>query len=217
MKAVLFDMDGLVLDTEKEYQEAWYEAITKYCEASKDDYLAFRSCAKKYAIPLLREKYGDKVDYYELRKEKNRLLEKRFEKNGIKKKQYVDELLEFLKQNDIRRILVTATDIERAKKYLKETKLIEEFDEIISASMVEDGKPDPDVYLYALERAGLQKDECIALEDSPNGVMAASKAGLRVIMIPDLSDPDEETRERVFAVCKDLSEARSVIEATLKV
>ena len=82
---------------------------------------------------------------------------------------------------------------------------------MISCSMVENGKPDPDVYLYACDRLGLAPERCLALEDSPNGVLSAHRAGIPVIMVPDLTEPDEETKKLVYAVAKDLKEVEKYI------
>ena len=91
--------------------------------------------------------------------------------------------------------VVTATDEERAKDYLTKIGIYDFFDDVICATMVERGKPYPDVYLYACERIGKKTSECIAVEDSPNGIRAAYTAGCHVVMIPDLTQPDEETKK----------------------
>ena len=118
---------------------------------------------------------------------------------GIDKKPGVDELLDYLKAHGIRTAVATATDPVRAKDYLTRIGIYDKFDRVICASMVENGKPKPDIYLYACEQIGESPCDCIAVEDSPNGVRAASDAGLRTVMVPDLTKPDEETAGRIAA------------------
>lgn len=101
-------------------------------------------------------------------------------------------LLDHLNERGILTAICTATDYERTRDYLTRVGIFERFDKIICATMVEFGKPRPDIYLYAAEQLGLAPSDCMALEDSPNGVRAASAAGCVTIMIPDLTEPDEE-------------------------
>ena len=89
-------------------------------------------------------------------------------------------------------MIATATDLERTNRYLEMAGLSSYFDEIISAVMVKNGKPSPDIYQLACEKAGRIPLDCIAIEDSPNGVRAAAAAGCCVFMIPDLDEPDEQ-------------------------
>ena len=105
-------------------------------------------------------------------------------------------------------MIATASDLERTNRYLEMAGLSSYFDEIISAVMVKNGKPSPDIYQLACEKAGRMPSDCIAIEDSPNGVRAAAAAGCRVFMIPDLDEPDEATRALCEGVFPSLSELR---------
>ena len=127
-------------------------------------------------------------------------------KYGLDVKAGARELLDWLGEKGYKRAVATATDIERAGKLLKTAGLYDCFDNIISASMVEWGKPKPDVYIYAAEQLGLSTSECIAVEDSPNGIISASDAGCKTIMVPDLTEPEEELKPRLFACCKSLTD-----------
>ena len=93
--------------------------------------------------------------------------------------------------------IATATNETLAEKYLGRAGLREYFDEIICAVMVETGKPAPDIYLYACEKLGIEPKDAFAVEDAPNGVISASTAGCRTIMIPDLTEPDDELRKHI--------------------
>ena len=123
---------------------------------------------------------------------------------GIEKKPYVEETIKELKRRGYQTAVVTATAEDRAVRYLEMVGFKELFDEIISASMVKLGKPRPDVYLYACDKIGRKPEECMAVEDSPNGVNAAYQAGCHVTMVPDLTPADEEVKKMADHVVPDL-------------
>ena len=131
-----------------------------------------------------------------------------FAEHGLEKKKGLDELLIHLKETNMKVAVATATDYERTKEYLKKLDIEGYFDQIVCANMVSKGKPAPDIYLEAARRLGVRPDECIALEDSPNGVLSANRAGCKVIMVPDLDEPDEETKKLLYARVDNLLVAR---------
>lgn len=203
IKAVLFDLDGTVLDTEKLLVRYWCQAANEAGYPMRPEHaLELRSLAAAYAAPLLRQWFGEDCSFQALRARRMELMAEHIERHGLEVKAGIPALLSELGKEGIRRAIVTATNPERAAEYLKMTGLYGEFDDLISAHMVQNGKPKPDVYLYAAERLGLSPAECIAVEDSPNGVRSASAAGCHTVMIPDLTEPDEELLELLFAVCK---------------
>ena len=210
--AVLFDMDGLILDTEKVYNICWIAAAKDFgYNMTYEEQLLLRSNSAKYAGPLLKKMYGEDCDYFKIRERRKEIMAEYFKTHPIEKKPYVEHLLSFLKEKGIKCAVATATALDRTTEYLEKVGLCGSFDEMISCSMVENGKPDPDVYLYACDRLGLAPERCLALEDSPNGVLSAHSAGIPVIMVPDLTEPDEETKKLVYAVAKDLKEVEKYI------
>ena len=108
--------------------------------------------------------------------------------------------------------MATATDEERASRYLKEIGIYDKFDHIVCATMVPNGKPEPDIYLYACEKIKEKPCDCMGVEDSPNGIRAALDAGLKTVMVPDLTEPDETLKKELFAVAKSLDGLIPVIE-----
>ena len=110
----------------------------------------------------------------------------------------------YLKEKGIKTSIATSSPIERTMKYLGRVGLDKSFDEIVSGYMVPHGKPEPDVFLYAAKKLGVKPDECLVLEDSPTGLLAAYRAGCIPVMVPDLDQPDDEVKSRIFAVADDL-------------
>ena len=206
IKAVLFDMDGVLIDTEKYLTKFWQQAAR---EAGLDlditEFYEFRSLASRFAAVEFQKKYGSQYDYFAIRERRKELMNAHLAEHGIEMKPEVKETLQVLKERGYYIAVVTATDEERTKQYLSEIGIYDWFDSIICATMVERGKPFPDVYLYACERIGCRPEECMAVEDSPNGVAAASAAGCRTVMVPDLTLPDSELEKKVIGVRESLS------------
>lgn len=111
--------------------------------------------------------------------------------------------------------MVTSSDFDRAMVYIRMLGIEDRFDTIVSASMVELGKPNPDVYLYAAEIIGENPEDCIAVEDSPNGVRSAYSAGCKVAMYPDLTEPDEEMREMSSWVLDSIKDLIKIVDESL--
>ena len=213
IKAVIFDLDGTLLDTEKLLFRYWREAAARYgYDMSPEQALTLRSLTHRLVQPLFTEWFGEGCDYRELRAMRLKLMQEHIDKYGVEKKKGASELLGFLGNNGYMRAVATATDEERAGKLLRSVGLDGCFDRIICATMVEWGKPKPDIYLFAAEQLGLSPDECIAVEDSPNGIISAHDAGCFPIMVPDLTEPDEELKKNISAVCGDLSEIAELLK-----
>lgn len=205
IKAVLFDMDGVLIDTEKYLTQFWQRAAAEAgLSLTMEDCYQFRSFASKFGSIAFQEKYGKEYDYFSIRARRKELMKDHIEKNGIEIKPEVKETLQKLKEKGLQLAVVTATDEERTKQYLTEIGIYDWFDSIICATMVERGKPFPDVYLYACEKIGYRPEECMAVEDSPNGIRSASDAGCKTVMVPDLTEPDAESQKRVVGVADTL-------------
>lgn len=216
IKAVISDMDGVMLDSEKLYVRFWCEAGQFYgFPMGTKHALGIRSMARPFAIAKLRSWFGDSFDYDKVRDKRVELMSAHIAAHGIEAKQGADTLLRWLKQNGYRVALATATAPQLAMGYLKRVGLLGYFDEICSARQVPHGKPAPDIYLFAANRLGVLPQACLALEDSPNGVRSAAAAGCKTVLVPDLDDPYEELKELLFAKAENLEAVIALLKSQM--
>ena len=205
IKGVLFDMDGVILDTEKLYTRFWREAAQSLgYPMTHEMALGMRSLSREVGERQLKEYLGEDVDYQQVRNKRIEMMSIYIEENGVELKPGIHELLDFLKERGIKTSIATSSPLDRTKEYLSQVGLVDAFDELVSGHMVEHGKPAPDIYIYAAKKLGLNPEECLVLEDSPTGLLAAYRAGCIPVMVPDQDQPDEETRQRAYAVVENL-------------
>ena len=213
IKGVISDMDGVILDSEKLYVRFWCEAANFYGYPMETKHaLSIRSMARPLAAEKLKGYFGEDFDYKAVHAKRVELMDKYIEENGIEAKSGAKEMLEYLKGNGYKIALATATPYERASKHLKKLSLFEYFDEIVCAAMVEHGKPAPDIYIEAAKRLGLKTAECLALEDSLNGMKSASSAGCVTVMVPDLDEPDENSYPLIYRAADGLTDIKRILE-----
>ena len=212
IKAVLFDLDGTIIDTEKYYRLYWPKAFAKFGYTITDEQgLGMRSLGSPYVEEYLQNIFGKKIETTDIKNYARSLVDESVKINGLELKDGVVECLKYLKTQDVKIAIVTATAIERTEMYVKKAKLEEFFDDIISAKNVPRGKPAPDVYLTACEKLNVKPEETIAVEDSPNGVMSASRAGCNVVMVPDQTEADEKLKSHLFGSIRSLGEFEGFI------
>lgn len=215
IQAVIFDMDGTLIDTEKYYRIFWPKALAEFGYHMTDEQaLLMRSLGRPFAPKQLKEWFGESLDYYAVRDRRKEMMEECLDREGIRCKPGALELIKRLKAAGITTAVATATDLQRTAKYMKLTGLEGYFDRLISATQVAEGKPSPDIYLFACKELGLKPEECLAVEDSPNGVMSAYRAGCKVVMVPDQTKPDQELLQCLYATADRLDAIYGMVVET---
>lgn len=212
VKGVLFDMDGVVLDTEKLYARFWAEAAhalgypMTYAQA-----LGMRSLSGPMGQAKLESYFGPGVSRAVMRDKRVELMDAYVSQHGVEPKAGIYELLDYLKEHGIPTAITTSSPKERAEQYLKPLGLLERFDRICTGYEVKQGKPAPDIYLYGAQCLGLRPEDCLAIEDSPAGVESAFRAGCMAVLVPDLDGSDEEMRQKLFAEVDSLADVINLI------
>lgn len=213
IKGAIFDMDGLMLDTEKLFMRFWRQAAADFgYEMTVEQVLGARSLASKYSRPRFKAVFGEEFPFDEIRARRLEIMSAYIDEHGFEVKKGLFELLDHLKSSGYKIAVATATDRQRTEKYLGMIGALDYFDAVICGDMVANGKPEPDIYLKAAAELELAPEECAAFEDSPNGLRAAYAAGCKAIMIPDLSQPDEELMPILSGVYESLDKAAEFFE-----
>lgn len=197
MKAVVFDMDGVIFDSESLYRKHWMISGREY---GIEENLMHELCdkiagaTKEHNEKTMKSYLGQEFDYMEFRTVTMNRMDNDIRENGLKLKPGVHEIFRHLKEKGYLIGLATSTHQERAERNLKNAGILEVFDKIVYGGMVANGKPAPDIYLKACEQLGVRPEEAIGVEDSINGVKASAAAGLYTIMVVDMIKPTDEVR-----------------------
>lgn len=202
-----------MLDTEKLYLLYWKQAASEFGYDMKDEHVwSIRSLARKYSIARLKSLFGEDCPTEDIRARRTVLINEHVMKHGIDLKPGLFELLDYLREHGVKMAVATATPRERTVMYLTKVGAMDYFDALVCGDMVTNGKPDPDIYLTAARELGLPPEECAALEDSPNGATAGYRAGCKVLMIPDMTQPDAELMPLLSGVYESLDKAIDFFE-----
>jgi len=212
VQGALFDMDGVILDSEGLYSRFWQEAaIALGYPMTRAQAIGMRALNREAATAQLEGYFGPGVDYIQMRNKRIELMDAFVGDGGIPPKAGIYELLDALKAARIPTAICTASPRDRVKQYLEPLGLFDRFDAIVTGFEVEKSKPAPDIYLKGAEILGLPSGRCIAMEDSKAGILSAFRAGCMTIMVPDQDQPDEEDLSRVHALCDSLTDVIGLI------
>lgn len=207
MISIVFDMDGVLFDTQRLYVETWFKVaeLMKIGDISEPAYLCVginradqRTVLKKY--------FGEDFDVDEFNRIKDKMFSGYLEENGVPLKEGTVEILEYLHSIGAKIAIASSSRVESITHHLRETGIEKYFYKIVGGDMVEHSKPLPDIYLKACEQIESIPEETYAVEDSYNGIRAAYRAGMKTIMIPDMLKPTSETDSMVCACFDSLKE-----------
>ena len=197
---VIFDLDGVLLDTEKLYARFWQEAaIALGYPMTRQQALGMRSLSSAAGQAKLESYFGPGVDREVMRQKRIALMDAYIEENGVECMSGVLETVQQLKGRGLKIAIATSSPMERVERYLGHKNLLGYFDAVCSGHDVHLGKPAPDIYLRAAACIGLAPERCLAVEDSPAGIQSAFDAGCLPVFIPDQDEADEQTLKRLYA------------------
>lgn len=216
IKGAIFDMDGLMFDSERLVCSIWQEIMDENgykfnVDIFKNTIGLRQDKSKKFYTSL----YGVDFDYDGFKIQSRQRFYKRIEKDGVPIKKVLFELLDFLKDNNIKMAVATSTSAKTALKVIKKAGVYDYFDSFVCGDDVKNGKPHPEVFLTAAERIGVPPEECVAFEDSINGIKSAFAANMTTVMVPDFLQPTDEIKNKISFLCNSLDEAIDIFMSAI--
>ena len=214
IKAIIFDMDGLMIDSERVTFECYQERL-KDMNLTMDEefYKTLLGKPIKGIYQRFYDVYGNDFPIQNVIQDVHQLMAERFETEGVPVKKGLVELLHYLKDNNYKTIVATSSNRDRVDKILAQAKITEFFDDSICGDEVTKGKPNPEVFLKSCQKLGVNVDEAIVLEDSEAGIQASYDANIKVICIPDMKYPEKHYEEKTFKILKDLTEVTAYLKS----
>ena len=214
IKAIIFDMDGLMIDIERVTFECYQERL-KDMNLTMDEefYKTLLGKPIKGIYQRFYDVYGNDFPIENVIQDVHQLMAERFETEGVPVKKGLVELLHYLKDNNYKTIVATSSNRDRVDKILAQAKITEFFDDSICGDEVTKGKPNPEVFLKSCQKLDVNVDEAIVLEDSEAGIQASYDANIKVICIPDMKYPEKQYEEKTFKILKDLTEVTAYLKS----
>ena len=206
-EAVVFDMDGVIFDSERAVMNCWLELAQKYeIKDIEKPYFACVGTTMTRTREIMLETYGEDFPYDEYARESSLMYHEKYDGGKLPMKPGVMELLSYLKERGKKIALASSTRRETVINQLRWAGIIDYFDVIICGDMVARSKPAPDIFIKACQELGVSPENTYAIEDSYNGIRAAHAGQLRPIMVPDLLEANDEMRGMAECVCDNLNE-----------
>lgn len=215
--AVVFDMDGVIFDSERATMDCWIEIADRYgLEDIKTPYYACIGVNSTRTREIMMEAYGEDFPYDKYAKEASKLYHERYDGGRLPMKPGVKELLAYLKNSGKKIALASSTKKEKVVAQLRDAGILDYFDEIVTGDMLSKSKPAPDIFLLACEKIDTIPERAYAIEDSFNGIRAAHTGKLRPIMVPDILPADDEMREKADVILEDLNKVMAYFQDILR-
>lgn len=213
LEAVIFDMDGVIFDSEALVINTWKQVADKY-EIPHIEKTCMECLGTNHeaTVRIFRKHYGEKFPYEKYKKEMSELFHEQAAGGKLPKKLGIQELLEFLRFSRIKIGLASSSREEAVKGELFEGGLLSYFNEIVCGDMVKKSKPEPDIYLETCRKLHAKPENCYGIEDSYNGIRALRSAGMHPIMVPDLAEPTDEMRKLSECILPSLVEVREYLK-----
>ena len=213
IKAVIFDMDGVIFDSEILVLKSWKEVAAKNGFTIEDE--LFYKCVGVNAVntkEIFLDYYGRDFPYDEYKAQASKWFHDRYDNGLLPMKPGVRELLTYLKEAGYLIGLASSTREVTVTREIGDAHLLPFFDNLTCGDMLNKSKPEPDIFWMACDNLQVKPEEALVIEDSFNGIRAAYSAGCIPVMVPDMIAPDEEMREKAFAIFHNLSEVKEWME-----
>lgn len=216
LEAVVFDMDGLMFDSERIVQMSWTKAgeVLGYGPLGENIYYTLGFNLQKRAA-YFKNKYGEDFPFEKFLKEYRKFYWSYVKTHGLPMKTGLVELLSYLKEKNMKLAIATSSSDTSAKNNIEQAGISHYFDAIISGNMVKKSKPAPEIYQTACKKLNVSPERAMALEDAPNGLRAAHAAGMMAVMVPDLLKDSSSVDDILFAKKENLLEVRSWLQKIL--
>ena len=213
MKTVIFDMDGLMFDTQSVFIKAWDYAGEKI-GIGKAGYMVMKTLGMSIVMSrdIWVSEFGVKYNEQELRKHTKDFLTEYYKMNKIPVKKGLYVLLDYLSDNGYKLAVASSSPGWEVENHLKDAGVSGYFDVVVCGDMVNKSKPEPEIYQKACELLEEEPEKCFALEDSKNGLLSAYRAGCKPIMVPDLWQPDREIEKIIYGKFADLESVKNFFE-----
>lgn len=212
MQAVIFDMDGTLIDTERVSQAAWRRAAQDFrIEIPEHILHAFVGCSIPNAMNMIDDEFGDPAFTERLFNRRHEIFDATW-KDELELKPGAAEAVAAVRERGLAAALATSSVRDRAITSMERLGLMELFDAAVFDEDIEHHKPAPDVYLVAADHLGVEPTRCVTVEDSFNGVRAGAAAGMRTIMVPDYNEPTPEIRALCAEVLTTLHELPAALD-----
>lgn len=207
--AVIFDMDGVIFDSERLVLECWERIAAQYHFAGiREVFISCIGTNKVKTKEIVLDYYGEDFPYDEFSKEASLLFHQATDRDGLPVKKGVRELLDHLLGARVPVGVASSTRLEAVTQELKQAGLYEYFHTVVGGDQLKHSKPEPDIYLMACEKMGVTPECTYAIEDSYNGIRSAFRAGMKPIMVPDMLPATEEMRKKSVIILEDLLQVK---------
>lgn len=211
--AVIFDMDGVIFDSERLVLSCWEKVGEKYgFQGIREVFMPCIGTNATRTREIVMDYYGEDFPYEKFREEASVLFHERVDCDGLPIKKGVRELLDYLKAQDIPAAVASSTRLEVVADELRQAGLYEYFKIVMGGDQLKRSKPEPDIYLMTCDKMGVVPGRAYAIEDSYNGIRSSYSAGMRPIMVPDMLPATEEMQQKSVAVLDDLLMVRDYLE-----
>ncbi len=217
VSGIIFDMDGVLIDSERQSNEGWLWAAEQL-GVDMPMWLidSFKGAPAELCCKFFDDYYKGAIDYWEAKELRTQHVYKIRETEGIPVKKGVKEVFEYIRNNGLKCAVATSTRRESAEKTLHKIGVCDYLDTVVYGDEVEHGKPEPDIFLRAAKAIGISPSEAVVVEDSINGIKAGYAADMRVVHIPDTIAIDDDIRKLTYMVCADLNGLIDVVESINK-